>query len=634
MDIQLLIDISNNLGLADVSKELEIINLKNNQQDCPITIPLVGEFSSGKTTLINALTDSKVLESATKPTTATIYEIHFGSDKCFAVITNQDGTMEQTSDIQNLKNDTLKDAIAVTLYDTSSKVSPSTILVDTPGLSSQDPKHKQTLVNFLPSADGILLIFDINAQYTRSLDTFIKDMALVKRPIYVIVTMCDTKPFSDRKKVKDLFLSESGNSVRDIAFVSAKENELDELYSILNKIKEEKSTIIHQVNEQRTILIAKRMYEYIDNLLESTKPDSNIDDSIQEQKTELERLQQNIKKLIKDTDIQLQEEKRAITRSFDNIISERLDRIVVGKSNNFDNEVVASINSTVTLLTNDYCSRIRRVLSQKANERLESAESVSLHFLEEIDLSDISISGISYDININSLGHEHDKAFSTGIKIVGTVAAAAAIVFTAGTATGVIGASGASGAAAGASGAAGAAAGVAGGAAQGINFAQGVIAAANVVDVASDVANISSNAKTAKRIQKAVDFANIANKQYVNVEKYDSVIGSQMGCKKGMTESAVGFFTDKKWGKPQRKKAIRTYVDTTLVPQFNREVEKIHCDVLSEIQIRLQQEASNVFAGKKAILEQLKQDRINEKDAFDKKIEQLKEFRSRLTKNL
>ena len=81
MDIQLLIDISNNLGLADVSKELEIINLKNNQQDCPITIPLVGEFSSGKTTLINALTDSKVLESATKPTTATIYNIHFDSNK-------------------------------------------------------------------------------------------------------------------------------------------------------------------------------------------------------------------------------------------------------------------------------------------------------------------------------------------------------------------------------------------------------------------------------------------------------------------------------------------------------------------------------------------------------------------------
>ena len=84
MDTDKLLEISSELGFGEITKRLQIIAQRQTTQNCPLVLPLVGEFSSGKTTLINSLTDSGALETATKPTTATIYEVHFGSDRCRA----------------------------------------------------------------------------------------------------------------------------------------------------------------------------------------------------------------------------------------------------------------------------------------------------------------------------------------------------------------------------------------------------------------------------------------------------------------------------------------------------------------------------------------------------------------------
>lgn len=143
-----LIEIANYLGLQEIETEIDAIKKRTLQENASIVLPLVGEFSSGKTTLINALTDSKKLETATKPTTATIYEVHFGCESCCAKVVAENGNIQDVNDIADLKNETLADASVVTVFDTSNRVPSTTILVDTPGLSSPDPKHKQTLVSF------------------------------------------------------------------------------------------------------------------------------------------------------------------------------------------------------------------------------------------------------------------------------------------------------------------------------------------------------------------------------------------------------------------------------------------------------------------------------------------------------
>ena len=219
--IEFLKQVANELGQQNIEKNLNAIQQRASQPNANILIPLVGEFSSGKTTLLNALTDSKKLETATKPTTATIYEIHFGCNKCEANVVMSDGQTVHVDDLGELKNDKLSDAQVVTVFDTSKKVPSSTILVDTPGLSSPEIKHRQVLVDFLPSADAILLVVDINQQVTRSLTEFIDMIKLSKRPIYIVLTKSDTKSLPEIEAAKQYIADNCKLPVQQIFVFSA-----------------------------------------------------------------------------------------------------------------------------------------------------------------------------------------------------------------------------------------------------------------------------------------------------------------------------------------------------------------------------------------------------------------------------
>lgn len=103
--IESLLNISKSLDLIDIVTEVEFIRERLGQENTELIIPIVGEFSSGKTTLINSLTNSKKLETASKPTTSSIYEIYFESETEFAELIYSDGKIDVVDDISSLKND-------------------------------------------------------------------------------------------------------------------------------------------------------------------------------------------------------------------------------------------------------------------------------------------------------------------------------------------------------------------------------------------------------------------------------------------------------------------------------------------------------------------------------------------------
>lgn len=426
MDINNLTKIATNLGFDDVAKRLDHIFDKIGQQNCPLILPLVGEFSAGKTTLINALTDSKKLETATHPTTATIYEIHFGCDNCHAKVLNADNSITEIADIADLKNDVLADAKVVEVYDTSTIVPSSTILVDTPGLSSPDPRHKQTLVEFLPQSDAILLALDINTgTISRSLLDFVNDMKLAKKQVYAVITYCSSKSVSAREGVKQLIMQHLSIPEDCIACVSAKEGELDELFSLFEKIQTSKSEILQRVNDYRVRCIAEDMLSRIENLLNVSNSDKDIDEAIRNQQYQLNKVRKNIDNIIQSIQSEIEEIERNTIRGFEDKIFDRLDSIVAGKSNNFDAEAVSVINTTSTLFLSDYKTAIQSCIGKKAQEQ-NSDDVLQLHSLLELDLSSYNVSGISYNLNLNQAGHEYDSWISNGVKLVGVAVATCA----------------------------------------------------------------------------------------------------------------------------------------------------------------------------------------------------------------
>lgn len=620
--IEFLKEVAQELGQQNILNGLNAIQKRASQQNANLLIPLVGEFSSGKTTLLNALTDSKKLETATKPTTATIYEIHFGCNKCEANVVLSDGQVAHFDDLGELKNDQLSDAQIVTVFDTSTKVPSSTILVDTPGLSSPVVKHRQVLVDFLPSADAILLVVDINQQVTRSLTDFIDMIKLSKRPVYIVLTKSDTKSVSEIEAAKQYIADNCKLPVQQVVVVSAAKDNISELYALLETIQKSKNEILAKVDGQRIKDLAQILVNRVDEMLTASSSDENLDMEIRRQQLDLDKIKRNINRLIDSMASDISEDGSKISRRFEDSMYEKLGALVAGGSANMDNDALSVINNTASLLLSEYKNNIMGILKSKVQSAQGSDSEIPVESLMSIDLSGIQISGLNYNLDLNSMGHEYDGMIKTGVIAVAAVATVAAAVATAGAAGAAAGAAGTAGTA-GAAGTA-AAAGTAGTAGAAGTVATTVAAskAVDIIDTATDVGSIIYTRKMMKRIAKAEEFAGKAVDKYNKIEKADE---------KGILSSMVGFATERLLSKPQRVRAVRNYVDGTLAPEFKSQMENLIQSVVNMVRGGLQNDASEMIAQKTAMLNELKEQCSEHKAEFARRKETLKQYKEKLS---
>ena len=622
--IEFLKEVAQELGQQNILNGLNAIQKRVSQQNANLLIPLVGEFSSGKTTLLNALTDSKKLETATKPTTATIYEIHFGCNKCEANVVLSDGQVAHFDDLGELKNDQLSDAQIVTVFDTSTKVPSSTILVDTPGLSSPVVKHRQVLVDFLPSADAILLVVDINQQVTRSLTDFIDMIKLSKRPVYIVLTKSDTKSVSEIEAAKQYIADNCKLPVQQVVVVSAAKDNMSELYALLETIQKSKNEILAKVDCQRIKDLAQILVNRVDEMLTASSSDENLDMEIRRQQLDLDKIKRNINRLIDSMASDICEDGTKISRRFEDSMYEKLGALVAGGSADMDNDALSVINNTASLLLSEYKNNIMGILKSKVQSAQGSDSEIPVESLMSVDLSGIQISGLNYNLDLNSMGHEYDGIIKTGVIAVAAVATVAAAVATAGAAGAAAGAAGTAGTAGTAGAAGAAAAGTAGTAGAAGTVATTVAAskAVDIVDTATDVGSIIYTRKMMKRIAKTEEFAGKAVDKYNKIEKAD---------KKGILSSMVGFATERLLSKPQRVRAVRNYVDGTLAPEFKSQMENLSQSVVNMVRGSLQNDASEMIAQKTAMLNELKEQCSEHKAEFARRKETLKQYKEKLS---
>lgn len=600
MDIHRLIDISEDLGLSGIVSSLEVLAEKEEYSNCPVVIPLVGEFSAGKTTLINSLTDNRQLETATKPTTATIHEIFFGRDYSYAEVFNADGAFEKrVDDIKDLKNAELVDASLVKVFDTSKKISSSIVIVDTPGLSAPDPKHRQALVDYLPKADGILLVTDINQQLTASLLNFIKTAQLANRPIFLAITQCDLKAESEVESARRYAASVSGIPLVNIVCVSAYKDQLDELYVLFDKIQSEKFKILKQVNEHRFAELKYQVIGVLDQLIKTSEPNTEFDEVIKEQKNKYSSLKREIEGLVETVQSEIESISRASVRKFEDQIFEQLDTLAATDGINYDAEAKALVDSTMRVMFNDYKTSIQALIARKARESFSSDDTISLSGLMEIDLSGFDIGEMPYNLNLNELGHEYDKKITTGIKIAAAVAITAAIVSTGGAAAGAAGSAGAATA--------------------------NVAGAAEVASTGINAGSVVKAASALSTIQKGADFISHTSDKYGEIEEKNKAHNER-----GALEGLVGTITDRSLGKPQRRRAIHQYVDLTLSPSYKQGLNSITTLVINTISDNVQSCAANRLQEISDVLENARKEQFESESAYKARIHQLKSYKKEL----
>lgn len=601
-DVKELIKIADNIGMKQAEELLNAIAERQAQAEPGIVIPFVGEFSSGKTSLINALTDSKSLEAKTEPTTATIYEVHFSQPKCDAYVYEDDNNFTHVDNIADLKNDNLVDKPFVLVNDTSTKIPETTIIVDTPGLSSPEPKHKETLVKFLPKADGIILVVDVNQQVTRSLSQFINDIQLSNRPIFLVLSKCDTKSDSEVKAAKDYIAQNCKIPIEQVACVSAHKGNLSELYALFKSISDAKASILEKVNEQRIKNIAIAMSKRIDELLNASDDNKKLEIAIREQKDDLSKIKNKIKKILANTKNEIDENADNAIQEFVTTVTPKLEAIAKSQNMNFDNEAITAVNTTEILVLNNFKRSISQILRSKANLMKNTDDGIDLQSLQLIDMSNVQVGDAtaSYSLSLNDMGHEYDSIIKKGVVGVALVGATIAT-------GGLAGGAAAGGAAAGGAAAGGAAA---GGAAAG---------GATLMDVAQVAADVYLYKKLSD-----------SNNENLPAQQQPNQQPAQVVEQRGIIDSAIGWVTDKAWGKPQRQKAVREYLNNTLIPAFKIEMARIQDEMIAMIQNTLNNESEATISEKTQELEKLKAIGLQHKQELENRKAELRRMKGLL----
>lgn len=131
--------------------------------DQPLLVTVMGEFSSGKSSFVNAFIGADVAPTGITPTTATINVVRYGRERGGRVITDDGATLELGWDamLAHLRGLTPADARGIDRVEILvplpqlEKIN----IVDTPGLNSIQPEHEATARAFIAKADAIVWVF-------------------------------------------------------------------------------------------------------------------------------------------------------------------------------------------------------------------------------------------------------------------------------------------------------------------------------------------------------------------------------------------------------------------------------------------------------------------------------------------
>lgn len=599
-----IIEIAESLEQKSIAERLRAIDERTQNPSAQLILPLIGEFSAGKTSLINALTDSKVLETASLPTTATLYQIIFGAPENKAVALSAEGE-EVELQLDSMKNEELLKYPTVNLFDTSTKVPKDIIFVDTPGLSSPDPKHREVLISILPRVDAILLTVDANQPITRSLLAFVKEMRLAEKPIYLILNKTDTKSTGELQDLKAGIARDIDLPIDSIVCTSASTGGVSELQQLLTKIQGQKTQIIAKVDALRTKELIGELRSFIAEILRSSSSPKELKEAVRAQERELERLQSNIRQLMERVEEKLSDKVDETQSSLRTQLWSSLNGILSKKGISYNDAIKAEVINVKTILLQNFTRQVATTIrevnasSRDIRVQLPSAETIDLSQLGE------QIDNIPME-DFDSVGHGWDKAIGWATVGLASVAGVATLVATGGLAAlGIGGAAGVAGAA-GATGAAG---------------------AATAAGVALEAGEAAVMATTAVKTTKMMRMMNVMSKAGSFIQKghqISSVVSSAAEKERGFIEGLVGKATEF-FSKPRREAAVEHFLDAQILPNFEADLRNYLSESLRLIAERMNIEAATLIGEKREALSQLQARQEQEQAKYEAEIKAIKE---------
>ncbi len=191
----------------------------------PLTIAIMGEFSSGKSTFINALLGEAVAPMGVLPTTSTINlfrrgpgggaRVHY-RDGSIATVARDEvhGFLQQLDDLEASRIRHMEiERTGVRLGDAA--------VVDTPGLNALDSFHERVTREFVDEADAIIWIFSATRGGAASEGSALKGLRADGRQVLGVLNKVDTLDDDERKELVDYLHEQFGDLLLDVIPICA-----------------------------------------------------------------------------------------------------------------------------------------------------------------------------------------------------------------------------------------------------------------------------------------------------------------------------------------------------------------------------------------------------------------------------
>lgn len=237
------------------------------------TIAFVGEFSAGKTSIVNRILtqdnpDIPELPVSTKATTAIPTYIAGGSVVSYSFISGDGRRKEILEDtfkkVSKEVLDQIKGVSSLIKYFVMTYKNPNLnglSILDTPGFNSNDSEDRDRTIDVINECDALFWVFDVNdGTVNRSSISIIKEK--LNKPLYIVINKVDTKSESEIQKVEELIqktLKKEGLKIEQFIRFSSKAS-IEDIMTPIHSVKkiESRENFISEIKEDLEYLLKER----------------------------------------------------------------------------------------------------------------------------------------------------------------------------------------------------------------------------------------------------------------------------------------------------------------------------------------------------------------------------------------
>ena len=353
--------------------------LTKNSQNFKVRIPLIGAFSAGKSSLINALLAQKLLAVEIDPASNLATEISFAETD--QILGFKDNQFVKELSFEQLKSQDFDDLganghVEVKLNNPLLQSLPHLCLADLPGLDSKSEAHSQAIHHYLGrSLAYCIMVSSEEGTLKESIKNFLAELALHQAPVLVIISKSDKRSAKDIEAIKQQVKQQVQAILPPdnyLNVVAASRKNFDTVIPALQELEQRseqrfKETVVKQSID--TIATLQQHIEVLNN-------QDNLDlESLKLKQTEMQEEMQHFQQKLK-------QEHQQINSRFNDVSSQITQHIrsrLTGETDSFANSVLhqgsdiqQQITYSVRIGMTEGMERYFKPLVEKYLHRIES----------------------------------------------------------------------------------------------------------------------------------------------------------------------------------------------------------------------------------------------------------------------